>query len=164
MAEDSHATEPPELVVELYKSLRSEASIYIEKVPALWLQKFILVGALLAFLLSGRTYCGSVSGQLGDDRSERISGVGADDKVGEAALLPSSQDFLDGRRRVTGKYQQRVRRSQRGRVRVGGCHERGHGVTDHRHVEREFDVADSAEIGRHPHDVGPRVARHRRRT
>jgi len=26
-----------------------------------------------------------VSGQLGDDRSEGISGVGADDKVGEAA-------------------------------------------------------------------------------
>jgi hypothetical protein len=50
---------------------------------------------------NGRTFCGSVSGQLGDDRSERISGVGADDKVGEAALLPSSQDFLDGRRRVT---------------------------------------------------------------
>jgi hypothetical protein len=46
-----------------------------------------------------------MSGQLGDDRSERISGVGADDKVGEAALLTSSQDFLDGRRRVTWKYQ-----------------------------------------------------------
>ena len=39
-----------------------------------------------------------MSGQLGDDRSERIGGVGADDKVGEAALLPSPQDFLDGRR------------------------------------------------------------------
>ena len=46
-----------------------------------------------------------MSGQLGDDRSERISGVGADDKVGEATLLTSSQDFLDGRRRVTWKYQ-----------------------------------------------------------
>ena len=46
-----------------------------------------------------------MSGQLGDDRSERIRGVGADDKVGEAALLTSSQDFLDGRRRVTWKYQ-----------------------------------------------------------
>jgi hypothetical protein len=50
-------------------------------------------------------FCRSMSGQLGDDRSERISGVGADDKVGEAALLTSSQDFLDGRRRVTWKYQ-----------------------------------------------------------
>jgi hypothetical protein len=57
------------------------------------------------FANNGRTFCGSVSGQLGDDRSERISGVGADNKVGEAALLPSSQDFLDGRRRVTWKYQ-----------------------------------------------------------
>jgi hypothetical protein len=33
----------------------------------------------------------------------RVSRVRADDDVGEAALLPSSQDFLDGRRRVTGK-------------------------------------------------------------
>ena len=57
------------------------------------------------FANNGRTFCGSVSGQLGDDRSERISGVGADDKVGEAALLASSQDFLDGRRRVTWKCQ-----------------------------------------------------------
>ena len=113
------------------------------------------------FAHNGLRFCGSVSGQLGDDRSERVSGVGADDEVGEAALLPSSQDFLDGRRRVTWKYQERVRRAQRGRVRVGGCHERGHGVADYRHVEREFDVSDSAEIGRHPHDLGPRVARHR---
>ena len=51
--------------------------------------------------------------------------------------------------------------AQRGRVRVGGCHERGHGVTGHRHVEREFDVSDSAETGRHPHDPGPGVTRHR---
>jgi hypothetical protein len=57
------------------------------------------------FANNGRTFCGSVSRQLGDDRSERISGVGADNKVGEAALLPSSQDFLDGRRRLTWKYQ-----------------------------------------------------------
>ena len=28
-------------------------------------------------------FCGSMSGQLGDDRSERIGGVGADDKVGK---------------------------------------------------------------------------------
>jgi len=49
--------------------------------------------------------CRSMSGQLGDDRSERIRGVGADDKGGEADLLTSSQDFPDGRRRVTWKYQ-----------------------------------------------------------
>ena len=56
------------------------------------------------FANNGSTFSGSVSGQLGNDRSERISGVGSDDKVGEAALLPSSQDFLDGRRRITWKY------------------------------------------------------------
>jgi hypothetical protein len=57
------------------------------------------------FAHNGYTFCGSVSGQLGNDRSERISGVGAYDKVGEAALLPSSQDFFGGRHRVTWKHQ-----------------------------------------------------------
>ncbi|GAB3062520.1 hypothetical protein GCM10027053_26240 [Intrasporangium mesophilum] len=53
MSKESPTTQqPPELVLELYKSLRSEASVYIEKVPALWLQKFILIGTLLAFLLT----------------------------------------------------------------------------------------------------------------
>jgi len=41
-----------ELDIELYKSLRAEASGYVEKVPALWLQKFVLVGAVIAFLVS----------------------------------------------------------------------------------------------------------------
>jgi hypothetical protein len=40
------------LEVELYKSLRSEASSYIGKIPALWLQKFVLIGLMLAFLLT----------------------------------------------------------------------------------------------------------------
>jgi hypothetical protein len=52
MQDDSIAAKREELVVELYKTLRSEASVYIEKVPALWLQKFILIGAMLAFLLT----------------------------------------------------------------------------------------------------------------
>ena len=56
------------------------------------------------FAHDGYPFCGSMSGQLGDDRSECIGGVGADDKIGEAALLPSSQEFLDGGRRVTWKY------------------------------------------------------------
>lgn len=42
--------------------------------------------------------------------------------------------------RVTWKYRKRVRCAQRGRVRVGGCHERGYSVADCRHVEREFDA------------------------
>jgi hypothetical protein len=54
---------------------------------------------------------GSMSGQLGDDRSERISGVGADNEVGEAAVLPPPQDLLGGRRRVAREYQERVRRA-----------------------------------------------------
>jgi len=37
--------------LELYKSLRAEAVGYIEKVPAIWLQKFTLVGAVIAFLV-----------------------------------------------------------------------------------------------------------------
>ena len=40
------------LELELYKSLRAEASSYIEKVPGLWLQKFLLVGAVVAFLVT----------------------------------------------------------------------------------------------------------------
>ena len=52
---------------------------------------------------------GSMSGQLGDDRSERISGVGADNEVGEAAVLLPPQDLLGGRRRVAREYRERVR-------------------------------------------------------
>lgn len=37
--------------VELYKSLRAEGASYLEKVPALWLQKFTLLGAMIAFIL-----------------------------------------------------------------------------------------------------------------
>lgn len=54
---------------------------------------------------------GSMSGQLGDDRSGRISGVGADNEVGEAAVLPPPQDLLGGRRRVAREYRERVRRA-----------------------------------------------------
>src|SRR5487761_283272 len=54
---------------------------------------------------------GSMPGQLGDDRSERISGIGADNEVGEAAVLPPPQDLLGGRRRVAREYQERVRRA-----------------------------------------------------
>lgn len=38
--------------LELYKSLRREVVSYVEKIPALWLQKFILVGAVTAFLVT----------------------------------------------------------------------------------------------------------------
>ena len=48
----------------------------------------------------------SVTGQLGDDRSEHRGDVGADHEVGEAALLASSQDLLDSSFRVVGKDRQ----------------------------------------------------------
>lgn len=41
-----------QLELELYKSLRAEASGYVERVPALWLQKLALVGAIVAFLVN----------------------------------------------------------------------------------------------------------------
>jgi hypothetical protein len=44
-------TADPELRLELYKNLRAEAASYVEKVPALWLQKFVLVGSVIAFIL-----------------------------------------------------------------------------------------------------------------
>jgi len=52
MDADSASQDREELVVELYKSLRAETSNYFEKIPALWLQKFILIGLMLAFLLT----------------------------------------------------------------------------------------------------------------
>ena len=41
-----------EFDLELYKSLRGEMTSYVEKVPGLWLQKFLLVGAVIAFLIN----------------------------------------------------------------------------------------------------------------
>jgi hypothetical protein len=52
MKADSAPQNHEDLVVELYKNLRAEASNYIDKIPALWLQKFILTGLILAFLLT----------------------------------------------------------------------------------------------------------------
>src|SRR5262245_39343222 len=52
MNADSASHDGEELVVELYKSLRAEVMNYLEKVPALWLQKFILIGFMSAFLLT----------------------------------------------------------------------------------------------------------------
>jgi VIT1/CCC1 family predicted Fe2+/Mn2+ transporter len=47
--------------LELYKSLRGEIVGYIEKVPAIWLQKFTLVGAVIAFLVINYENLGSVA-------------------------------------------------------------------------------------------------------
>lgn len=43
------------LSTELYKSLRGELVDYLQKVPTLWLQKFVLTGAVIAFLAAGDT-------------------------------------------------------------------------------------------------------------
>lgn len=44
-----------ELTVELYKSLRAECAGYIEKIPGLWLQKFVLIGGVIAFILTNHS-------------------------------------------------------------------------------------------------------------
>jgi hypothetical protein len=38
--------------LELYKALKAESASYFEKLQALWLQKFILMGAIIAFVVS----------------------------------------------------------------------------------------------------------------
>ena len=38
--------------LELYKQLRQEAAAYLEKVPAIWLQKFLFAGTILAFVVT----------------------------------------------------------------------------------------------------------------
>jgi|SRR5271165_3048817 len=71
MGADADSQDREDLVVELYKSLRTEVSSYLEKIPALWLQKFILIGAMLAFLLTRKNtlnFIGNGSGEeLGFD-------------------------------------------------------------------------------------------------
>lgn len=51
MEESIRQDNNPEFTLELYKSLRSEVTSYVEKVPGLWLQKFVLVGSVIAFLI-----------------------------------------------------------------------------------------------------------------
>ena len=41
-----------------------------------------------------------MAGELGDDRSERVGEVGAEDEVGEADLFPSPLELLGGGRRI----------------------------------------------------------------
>src|SRR5215472_9841835 len=118
---------------------------------------------LVPFEVSGRdTPRYLMSGQLSYDWSERVCEVGAENEVGEADLLPSTLDFLGGRRRVMREYGQRVRRAKRSRVGAGGRHERRDGVADDRHVERELDVPDGAEVACQPGDVDPGLIRQQR--
>ncbi len=44
---------PDQYSLELYKNLRAEVVTYMSRVPGLWLQKFLLVGGVIAFSLAG---------------------------------------------------------------------------------------------------------------
>lgn len=54
-----------QMELELYKSLRAECAGYIEKIPALWWQKFLLVGATVAFVVSNYKEIKPLTGDLG---------------------------------------------------------------------------------------------------
>ena len=77
----------PDLRLELYKSLRAEVVGYVEKVPGLWLQKFVLVGSVVAFILANK-------GQLTGSSNLLIAAILAipvlavllDAKIGEYGL------------------------------------------------------------------------------
>jgi len=55
------ATEEDPFRLELYKSLRQEAASYVEKVPGIWLQKFLFAGAVVAFILQNHEGLGTYS-------------------------------------------------------------------------------------------------------
>lgn len=43
-----------DLRVELYKQLKAESSTYIQEIPKIWLQKFILIGGIIAFIFTNQ--------------------------------------------------------------------------------------------------------------
>lgn len=51
-----------DLSLELYKSLRAEGAGYIERIPGLWWQKFILVGVTVAFVFKNDAQLDDLSG------------------------------------------------------------------------------------------------------
>ena len=118
-----------------------------------------IISVAIAFTLRSARPRGLTSGQLSYDRSQRVGEVGADDDIGEADLLPSPLDLLGGGSRVIRKYGQRVRCAKRSRVGVGRRHERRDSVADNRHVERELNIADGAELACQPRDFDPRLTR-----
>jgi len=76
-----------DLRLELYKSLRSEVVGYVEKVPALWLQKFALVGAVIAFILANRgELLGSGKLLIAAISAVPVLAVLLDAKIGEYGL------------------------------------------------------------------------------
>jgi hypothetical protein len=101
---------------------------------------------------------GLAPGEFGDDRSELLGDVGADDDVGETDLLPSALEFLDGGGRIARERGKRFRLPSRVGVGVGGRHERGDPVAEDRHMERQLDVARSAHVASQARDLDPRLA------
>jgi hypothetical protein len=63
MPSKPNTPEDADIRLELYKSLRAEITGYVEKVPALWLQKFVLVGGVIAFIVTNHGSLGG-SGDL----------------------------------------------------------------------------------------------------
>jgi hypothetical protein len=43
-----------DLRVEMYKQLKGESSTYIQEIPKIWLQKFILIGGMIAFIFTNQ--------------------------------------------------------------------------------------------------------------
>jgi len=95
-----------QLDLELYKSLRAEAANYVEKIPALWLQKFLLVGAAIAFLTGkDRPFAG-----MSDARGLMVAGL---------ALVPVLAILLDAKILEYGLHARAISRFLSGIVPAG---------------------------------------------
>lgn len=81
---DNPSNNDNEYTLELYKSLRAEVVAYMDKVPGLWLQKFILVGAVIAFLLG---------------KSDALTKIASDNRIIIASILsiPALAILLDSK-------------------------------------------------------------------
>ncbi|HYX72585.1 MAG TPA: hypothetical protein VE732_07425 [Nitrososphaera sp.] len=53
MKEDDDSS-TSDLHLELYKHLKGESSIYIQEIPKIWIQKFILIGGIIAFIFTNQ--------------------------------------------------------------------------------------------------------------
>ena len=54
MAQEKVEAAFSDLQVELYKHLKGESSTYIQEIPKIWLQKFILIGGIIAFIFTNQ--------------------------------------------------------------------------------------------------------------
>lgn len=85
-----------EFELELYKLLKAESSGYADKLQAIWLQKFVLVGAVIAFLATAQ---------------EKLPQSGQNLIVASAALaIPVLSALLDAKIMEFGLYSRSVSR------------------------------------------------------